>query len=51
VQKLVFAFQSLYPDLNHLFMSGTGKSTPSEYDREGHVEEKVIEDIVEWIKK
>ncbi len=40
-----------YPSLNHLFISGEGKSLPAEYDKQGHVEEKVITDITEWIKK
>jgi dienelactone hydrolase len=40
----------LYPDLNHLFMTGTGKATPSEYGVEGHVAAEVIEDIAEFIK-
>jgi dienelactone hydrolase len=39
-----------YPTLNHLFMKGEGKSTPSEYDKQGNVEEKVILDIAAWIK-
>lgn len=39
-----------YPSLNHLFISGTGRSTPSEYDRAGHVDERVVEDIAAWIK-
>ncbi len=39
-----------YPDLNHLFMKGEGKSTPSEYEKQGNVEEKVITDISAWIK-
>ncbi len=26
-----------YPDLNHLFITGTGKSVPSEYELPGHV--------------
>jgi len=38
-----------YPDLNHLFISGVGKSTPAEYARPGHVAQKVIEDIAGWI--
>ena len=38
-----------YPDLNHLFMTGKGKSTPKEYDQPGHVAEIVIEDIARWI--
>jgi dienelactone hydrolase len=41
----------LYPDLNHLFMAGEGKSTPAEYEHPGHVAESVITDIAEWILK
>lgn len=40
-----------YPTLNHLFIAGTGPSTPSEYEQPGHVEVRVIEDIAAWIKK
>jgi uncharacterized protein len=40
----------LYPDLNHLFQTGTGKATPAEYEKPGHVAEKVIADIAEWVK-
>lgn len=40
----------LYPDLNHLFMSGKGKITPSEYLQPNHVESVVIEDIANWVK-
>lgn len=39
-----------YPDLNHLFNSGTGKSTPTEYEKAGNVAQIVIEDIAKWIK-
>jgi len=39
----------LYPSLNHLFLTGIGKSTPNEYLEEGHVEKKVIDDISNWI--
>ncbi len=38
-----------YPDLNHLFIAGRGKSTPVEYDKLGHVAEAVIADLVSWI--
>ena len=38
-----------YPELNHLFMSGTGKSNPSEYDKAGHVDVRVVDDIAAWI--
>lgn len=41
----------LYPDLNHLFMPGTGKSTPAEYETPGHVAEPVIAEIASWILK
>ncbi len=40
----------LYPDLNHLFQTGSGKATPAEYEKPGHVAEKVITDIAEWVK-
>jgi len=39
-----------YPNLNHLFMEGEGKSTPDDYQIEGHISEDVIDDIVNWIK-
>jgi dienelactone hydrolase len=41
----------LYPALNHLFMTGEGKSTPAEYDNAGHVDEEVIADIARWIQR
>jgi len=40
-----------YPALNHLFIAGTGKSLPSEYQTAGHVAEQVIGDIAAWILK
>ena len=39
-----------YPGLNHLFMAGAGKSTPSEYLTPGNVEQRVVTDIANWIK-
>ncbi|MGB9821680.1 MAG: alpha/beta fold hydrolase [Pseudothermotoga sp.] len=39
----------LYPDLNHLFISGSGPSTPYEYEQAGNVDQGVIRDIVMWI--
>ncbi len=39
----------LYPDLNHLLMIGEGMSTPSEYEKESHVDPKVIEHLISWI--
>jgi dienelactone hydrolase len=38
-----------YPSLNHLFLPGTGKSMPTEYDTPGHVPVEVIADIAAWI--
>jgi fermentation-respiration switch protein FrsA (DUF1100 family) len=41
-----------YPDLNHLFIAGTGKATPSEYmSKPGHVAPEVIEEIARWIRR
>jgi dienelactone hydrolase len=41
----------LFPGLNHLFIAGEGKSTPQEYTIEGHVDEEVINTIIQWIRK
>ena len=41
----------LYPDLNHLFQTGKGKSKPAEYDVPGNVDPEVIADIAGWITK
>ena len=39
-----------YPDLSHLFTSGTGMATPEEYVTVvGHVAEQVISEIAEWV--
>jgi len=40
-----------YPTLNHLFLPGEGKSTPSEYERAGHIPDFVLDDIADWIDK
>ncbi|MEO8151297.1 MAG: DUF3887 domain-containing protein [Bacteroidia bacterium] len=40
----------LYDKLNHLFMEGTGKSTPDEYDKEGNVPEYVVSDVAAFCK-
>lgn len=40
-----------YPGLNHLFVRGTGPSTPHDYDAAGHVDEAVISDIAAWIDR
>lgn len=41
----------LYPELNHLFISGQGPSTPAEYEQEGHVSPDVVADIAKWIQQ
>ncbi len=41
----------LYPDDNHLLIPGKGKCTPEEYLKAGHVDEAVVADIAEWIRK
>jgi dienelactone hydrolase len=40
-----------YPALNHLFIAGTGKSLPAEYNTPGHVAEDVVRDLAAWIKR
>ncbi len=41
----------LYPKLNHLFITGEGRSTPAEYDQPGHLAQAVIDDIAAWVLK
>ena len=38
-----------YPQLNHFFIKGSGKSVPAEYNKSGNVEEVVVLDIASWI--
>jgi hypothetical protein len=38
----------IYPSLNHLFITGTGVPTNTEYLIEGHVAEEVVSDIASW---
>jgi hypothetical protein len=38
-----------YPELNHLFIAGSGPSTPKEYQTPGHVAAYVIDDLASWI--
>jgi dienelactone hydrolase len=40
-----------YPTLNHLFLPGEGKSTPSEYERAGHIPDVVLDEIADWVTK
>lgn len=41
----------LYPNLNHLFVAGEGKSTPAEYEKPGHVDAQVMDDIAAWVRQ
>ena len=38
-----------YPKLDHLFLAGEGKSSPAEYEKPGHVDAGVVNDIAAWI--
>jgi dienelactone hydrolase len=39
----------MYPKLNHFFIAGEGMSVPEEYEKQGNVDENVINDIAAWI--
>lgn len=39
----------VYPSDNHFFFSGTGPSTPLEYEPAQHVDPAVVSDIVDWL--
>ncbi|ADA67061.1 dipeptidyl aminopeptidase/acylaminoacyl-peptidase-like protein [Thermotoga petrophila RKU-10] len=41
----------VFDDLNHLMISGEGKSTPIEYLKKGHVDRRVIDEIARWMVK
>jgi fermentation-respiration switch protein FrsA (DUF1100 family) len=38
-----------YPALNHLFIAGTGASSPAEYAVPGQVAQEVIDDLARWV--
>jgi hypothetical protein len=38
-----------FPSLNHLFVSGEGKSTTAEYGKPGHVAPEVIDEIAKFV--
>jgi hypothetical protein len=40
-----------YADLNHLFISGDGQSTPDEYQTPGNVARAIIQDMADWIRQ
>jgi alpha-beta hydrolase superfamily lysophospholipase len=39
-----------YPSLNHLFVTGEGKSTTAEYAKPGHVMPDVVDEIARFVK-
>jgi dienelactone hydrolase len=40
----------LYDSLNHLAIAGEGEGSLAEYQRPGHVDPKLIDDVASWIK-
>lgn len=38
-----------YDDLNHLFMPGEGPSVVFEYAARNNVDERVVDDVADWI--
>jgi fermentation-respiration switch protein FrsA (DUF1100 family) len=38
-----------YPNLNHYFVAGEGKSTEQEYRKPGHVAAEVIDDVAKFV--
>ena len=49
VGKRANATMKSYPKLNHLFITGEGKSFPKEYQQPGHVAEEVMDDIAHFV--
>ena len=45
-----FARFQTFPEANHLFVNGQGKSMPSEYQMAGNVSGQVVDVIAEWVK-
>src|SRR5574337_1096107 len=39
-----------FPTLNHMFIAGTGRSTPAEYATPGRVDPAAIATIADWVK-
>ncbi len=40
---------ALYPELNHLFGAGEGKSSPEEYQRRTPVDPRLVDDLSAWL--
>jgi hypothetical protein len=49
LQSQPWAQVQLFPRLNHLFESGEGPSTPTEYEQPSHVDQAVVAAIADWI--
>ena len=45
-----FAKFQTFPDANHLFVAGQGKSLPAEYQMAGNVSGNVVDAIAAWVK-
>jgi uncharacterized protein len=41
----------LMPSLNHLFVTGEGRSSPAEYEKPGHVDREVIDAVVRFVEQ
>ncbi|ASE62999.1 DUF3887 domain-containing protein [Chryseobacterium indologenes] len=41
----------LYPSLSHLFIAGSGKPSPKDYETKGKVDEPFLKDLVQFILK
>jgi dienelactone hydrolase len=41
----------IYPELNHLFMTGSTPPSPKDYETPSHVDEQVVRDIAAWIRR
>lgn len=46
-----FSRTRIFEGLNHMFIYGTGICLPAEYEKVGHVDLAVIEEIKNWIKE
>ncbi|MEV5176383.1 hypothetical protein AB0L10_36030 [Streptomyces flaveolus] len=41
----------IHKDANHLFFAGSGRPTPAEYARPGHVDPAVVDEIATWLAR
>ena len=39
----------IHQDANHLFFPGSGRATPAEYARPGHIDPAVVDEIATWL--